>query len=153
MCNCIITPAYMMCCEMIYLLNSGTWAKKVWEGLIYKQTRKMMPTYGNPSLSPNKLTKLSHKLELWNRNPNFRVRLQIHYLKVFAPAPALITQNCLRSDGHPGSTPWLSSYSNLETGGTHSKFPQFGNTSRYFFNSCPIIKSKIKSKNCLQFEN
>jgi len=40
-------------------------------------------TYGKPHSSRSKLTRLPNKLGSCNRNPNFRLWLPLHHLKVF----------------------------------------------------------------------
>jgi len=40
-------------------------------------------TYGKPRSSRSKWTRLPHKLGLCNRNPNFRLRIRLHYENVF----------------------------------------------------------------------
>ena len=55
---------------------------KVLEALIYAPTRKITHTCGNPRSPRNNLIHLPHKLGLWNRKPNYGLRLSLHHLKV-----------------------------------------------------------------------
>ena len=54
---------------------------------------------GNPCSPRKKLTRLLKKSEMWNRNPNFRLRyrFQLHHLKDLAPTRVQIIQNWLGS--------------------------------------------------------
>jgi len=62
-------------------MDNGNACKKVLEAQIYTQKRKIIHTHDNPRSPRNKLAHLPHKTKLWNRKPNFRLRL--HHLNVF----------------------------------------------------------------------